>query len=90
MRTGPTDCSFSAEEEELGTVSIASVGKGSSLDVEMHWALGEGGSATAYLHNGHLTTEHEDDAHLKKNTEAVPDVVGIELLETLCTVASLQ
>jgi hypothetical protein len=28
VRTRPTHCSFSAEEEELGTVSIASVGKG--------------------------------------------------------------
>jgi len=37
-----------------------------------------------------LATEHEDDTHLKDDTEGVTDVVGIEFLEALSAIAALK
>ena len=44
----------------------------------------------AYFDNGHLATEHEHCTHLQQNTERVPNVDGVELLEALGTVSSLE
>lgn len=43
-----------------------------------------------YLDDRHLTSEHEHHTHLQQDPERVPDVVGVELLEALSTVTSLQ
>lgn len=37
-----------------------------------------------------MATKRENDAHLEKNPEGVPDVVGIELLEALGAVTALE
>jgi hypothetical protein len=42
------------------------------------------------LHNWQLASIHEDNSHLQQNSEGVPSVVGIELLEALSTIPTLQ
>jgi len=42
------------------------------------------------LDNRHLATEHEDDTHLKEDTEGVTDVVGMEFLEALSAIPALK
>nr|GLL42119.1 hypothetical protein C4D60_Mb04t35880 [Ipomoea trifida] len=38
----------------------------------------------------HLTAEHENGAHLGENPKSVPNVIGIELLETLGAIPTLE
>jgi hypothetical protein len=42
------------------------------------------------LDDRHLSTEHENHAHLEKKTEGVANVVGVELLEALSTITTLK
>lgn len=42
------------------------------------------------LDNRHLSTEHENHAHLEKKTEGVTNVVGVELLEALSAITTLK
>ena len=42
------------------------------------------------LDNRHLPAEHENNTHLQKHPERVPNVVGAEFLEALSAIASLQ
>lgn len=52
----------------------------------MKWKNGE----KIDLDNRHLTTEHEDDTHLKEDTEGVTDVVRIEFLQALSAIPALK
>lgn len=42
------------------------------------------------LNNRHLTTKHENHAHLQEHSEGISNVIRAEFFETLSTVAALQ
>lgn len=44
----------------------------------------------ANLDHRHLPAKHKNNTHLQKDPESVPNVDGIELLEALSAVASLE
>jgi hypothetical protein len=42
------------------------------------------------FHNWQLASKHEDNSHLQQNMKGVHNVVGIELLEVLKIIPTLQ
>lgn len=43
-----------------------------------------------YLDDRHLTAKHKNNAHLKKDPESITNINGIELLEALGAIPTLQ